>query len=129
MLFGFCRADPSALRSISKLARDMNSNSIPEGVSVFKYEITSTHLALSYFKISFSFFWNPCFSNLFSVSVLSLVKKVCVKRSSGTVLASPAITLFRSNMKKGVFGRSYFARVGLFLSLISSKLKMAYHLE
>ena len=107
----------------------MNSNSIPEGVSVFKYEITSTHLTSVYFKMSFSFFWNPCFSNLFSVSVLSLVKKVCVRRSSGRVSFSPAMTLLRSNMKKGVFGRSTFARVGLFLSLISSKLKMAYHLE
>ena len=70
---------------MSKLAIEMNSNSIPEGVSVFKYEITSIHLTSFYFKMSFSFFWNPCFSNLFSVSVLSLVKKVCVKRSSGRV--------------------------------------------
>jgi len=42
--FGFYRAEPSSLvLSISKLASDMNSNSIPEGLRVFKYEMTSAH--------------------------------------------------------------------------------------
>lgn len=91
--------------------------------------MTSDHLASFYFKISLSFFLKPCFSNLFSLSFLSWVKKVYFKRSSGTVLDSPAITLFKSNMKKGVLGISYLARCGLFLSLISSRLKMAYHFE
>jgi hypothetical protein len=64
---------------------------------------------------------------MFWLLVLSSVKNVYFNRSYGTVLLSFAITLSRSNRKNGAFGISYFARIGLFLSFICSKLNIACH--
>lgn len=55
------------------------------------------------------------------------MKKVSFKKSLAA--PSPAVTLSRSKRKKGALGNFSLASLGLFLSLIRSRLKIAWNFE
>lgn len=63
-----------------------------------------------------------------SVASLVFVEKNCSLRRSGVASFSIS-TLSMSNKKNGALGRSFLGSTALFLSLICSKLNIAYHFE
>jgi hypothetical protein len=127
--FGEIKFSPSFLLmdSISKADREMNSISIPEGDSVLRYSITDLSLS-SPLSRDFSFLFSNSYSGCFDFG-LSSVNKVAFSKLFGAKFDdSKVVALSRSKRKNGDFGRSFFGRVGLFLSFICSRLKMACHL-
>ena len=60
---------------------------------------------------------------------MSSVNSAAFRRLSGAKFDEVRfVALSRSNMKKGDLGKSFLGSIGLFLSLISSRLKIACHL-
>ena len=125
------RGSPEADLAVkSKFERLRNSSSIPLGERVLRYSLIL--MSYSVFKVSESSFLRVRVSGLssdlfyYSVSLVFLEKNYSFKRSG---VSSFSISIFSiSKRKKGALGSSFLGKVGLFLSLIYSRLNMACHL-